>query len=336
MSREVIGSGGADRHGLSPDVEVLELTGPPTAPAVRPDAARRRVRLVATGLALLAVAAAGVLQVRAQQVRDVAAHRVAVRLQEARPVGELRTFTDPTGPHAFMTVAFAVRSEGAQPLHVVEARLVGPARTVPMRYPTTLAPGQVSDLEAVNLDPCPAPLGLTGVRLTVRAADGRTETLLLPVPQSLDGLSASCPQPGALPLRAGQPRVRATADGRVVATVAVIDTGSRPVRVTGADLMAGSAAVGARIEPAAPFEVPARTSAGPGTTEVTVTVPAAPCAPGMFSSWNDASAPAALLLPYDDPEGSGTEGNPSPTLVVDLGEQWKAARRAVRNHGCDG
>ncbi|MGN6333852.1 MAG: hypothetical protein ACTHOD_19730 [Motilibacteraceae bacterium] len=336
MSREVIGSGGADRHGPGPEVEVLDLAGPKPASDARPAAPRRRLRAIATGLALLGVAAAGVLQVRAQQARDVAAHRVAVRLQEARPVGELRTFTDPSGPHAFMTVVFPVRSEGAQPLHVVEARLVGPARTVLMRYPTTLAPGQVSDLEAVDLDPCPAPLGLTGVRLTVRAADGRTQTLLLPVPQSLEGLSASCPQPGALPLRAGQPRVRATADGRVVATVAVINTGRRPVRVTGADLLAGSAAVGARIEPAAPFDVPAGSPGQVGSIEVTVTVPAPPCAPGMFSTWNDASTPAALGLPYDDPEGSGTEGDPSPTLVVDLGEQWKAARRAVRNHGCDG
>lgn len=353
MSREVIGSGGADR---AADVGVEALDLDPAAEAWEaPSGSGSRLRAVAVGVALAVLVAGGVVHARNQQARDVAATRVAVSVQGARPVGRLLTFTDPDGSHAVMTVAVAVVSQGAAPLRVVDAQLVGPARAVPMRYPTTLAPGQVSDLEAANLDPCPAPLGLTSVRLTVRPATGAAGTLTLPVPGGLDGLSANCPQPGLLPLRGTLVAARTTADGQVVATVELTNSGSRTVRVDTADLLAGSAVPGAVVEPTAPFEVPA----GPGdapATQVTVTVPPPPCARGMFSTYNDVSSPAALTFAYQDPAQQGRAQQdqaqalpaaaaaaaaaaadaPAVTLVVDLGEQWKAARRAAMSRVCGG
>lgn len=334
-------------------MEALDLDRPADAWAAA-SSDRGRLRAVAAGLALAAVVAGGVLHARNQQARDAAATRVAVTVQGARPVGQLLTFTDPDGSHAVMTVAVAVVSRGTAPLRVVDAQLVGPARAVAMRYPSTLVPGQVSDLEAANLDPCPGPLGLTSVRLTLRPATGPAGTLTLPVPGGLDGLAANCPQPGRLPLQGTLAAARATPDGQVVATVELTNTGPGSVRVDSTDLLAGSAASGAVVEPAAPFEVPSGLH-NASVTQVVVTVPPPPCARGMFSTYQDVSNPASLTLSYQDPAqqsraeqdqaqalpaaaaaaaAAGAADTPGVTLVVDLGEPWRAARRAAMSRVC--
>jgi hypothetical protein len=335
VSREVIGSGSADRA-VDAGVEALDLDRL-ADPWEAADGRSRgsRLRAGAAVLALTVVAAGGVLQARGQQARDVAATKVAVSVQGARPVGQLLTFTDPDGSHAVMTVAVAVVSQGSAPLRVVDAQLVGPTRAVPMRFPAMLAPGRASDLEAANLDPCPAPLGLTSVRLTVRPATGPAGTLTLPVPGGLDALSENCPQPGLLPLQGTLTAARTGTDGQVVATVELTNTGPRTVRVHTADLLAGSAVPGAVVEPAAPFDVPAGVPSGAVATEVRITVPPPPCARGMFSTYNDASSPASLTLGYEDSARPAADGA-AVALVVDLGEPWKAARRAAMIRVCEG